>query len=158
MERLGEKSQYFVFDTFKPLEYSQILENRGLKKSHVKKIVFDKDNIHKHIEGVMNSNNDYYAIIAFKDHAIAISYKRYSEYNYKFSLFDSNSELLEYSDVRSINETLEKKMDFYGSHDVDNERYIIFDEYTKSEISNYRSVWDYNNIEINKGIAENIKK
>ncbi len=106
----------------------------------------------------MNSYNDYYAIIAFKDHVIAISYKRYSENNYKFSLFDSNSALLEYSDVRSINEALEKKMDFYGSHDVDNERYIIFDEYTKSEISNYRSVWDYNNIEINKGIAENIKK
>lgn len=158
IERLGEKSQYFVFDTFQALEYSQILENRGLKKSHVKKIVFDKDNIHKHIEGVMNSYNDYYAIIAFKDHVIAISYKRYSENNYKFSLFDSNSALLEYSDVRSINEALEKKMDFYGSHDVDNERYIIFDEYTKSEISNYRSVWDYNNIEINKGIAENIKK
>ncbi|MDL5168322.1 RTX toxin [Proteus faecis] len=158
MDRLGEKSQYFVFDTFKPLEYSQILEHRGLKKSHVKKIVFNIDNIHKHLEHVMNSYNDYYAIIAFKDHAIAITYKRYSENNYKFSLFDSNSELLEYSNVRSMNEVLEKKMDFYGSDDVDDQRYIIFDEYTKSEISNYRSVWDCNNIEINKGIAENIKK
>ncbi|MCV6070668.1 hypothetical protein OFP26_34370, partial [Escherichia coli] len=57
-----------------------------------------------------------------------------------------------------MNEVLEKKMDFYGSDDVDDQRYIIFDEYTKSEISNYRSVWDCNNIEINKGIAENIKK
>lgn len=158
MERLGEKSQYFVFDTLKSLEYSQILENRGLKRSHVKKIVFDKDNIHKYLEHVMNNYNDYYAIIAFKDHAIAISYKRYSENNYKFSLFDSNSELLEYSSVISINEVLEKKMDFYGSHEIDNEKYIIFDEYTKGETSNYQSIWDGNNIETNKGIAENIKK
>ncbi|NHW59562.1 hypothetical protein HA378_30835, partial [Escherichia coli] len=63
-----------------------------------------------------------------------------------------------YSSIKSINEVLENKMDFYGPHEVNNEKYIIFDEYKKSEISNYQSVWDYNNTEINKGVAENIKK
>lgn len=158
MDRLGEKLQYFVFDALKSLEYSQILEHRGLKRSQVKKVVFNKDNINKHLVDVMKNYDDYYSIIAFKDHAIAISYKKYSENNYKFSLFDSNSELLEYSSITSIKEVLDNKMDFYGSHEIDNEKYIIFDEYKKNEVSNYQSVWDYNNVEINKGVAENIKK
>ncbi|UDF26495.1 hypothetical protein [Proteus terrae] len=158
MERLNKKAQYFIFDSIKSIEYSKILENRGLKGSHVEKIVFDKNKINEYLEYIMKNNDDYYAIIGFKDHAIAISYKKYSENNYKFSLFDSNSELLEYSSIKSINEVLENKMDFYGPHEVNNEKYIIFDEYKKSEISNYQSVWDYNNTEINKGIAENIKK
>lgn len=158
MERLGEKLQYFVFDAVKPLEYSQILEHRGLKKSHVKKIEFDKANINRHLEYVMNNYDDYYSIIAFRDHAIAISYKRYSENNYKFSLFDSNSELLEYPSITSINEVLEQKMDFYGSHEIDNKKYIIFDEYKKSNSINYKSVWDDSDVNTNQGIAENIKK
>ncbi|MCT8230963.1 calcium-binding protein [Proteus terrae] len=158
MERLNKKVQYFIFDSIKSIEYSQILESRGLKGSHVEKIVFDKNKINEYLEYIMKNNDDYYAIIGFKDHAIAISYKKYSENNYKFSLFDSNSELLEYSSIKPINEVLENKMDFYGPHEVNNEKYIIFDEYKKSEISNYQSVWDYNNTEINKGIAENIKK
>lgn len=158
MERLGEKLQYFVFDSVTPLKYSQILEHKGLERSHVKKIEFDKINIKKHLENIMNSYDNYYAIIAFKNHAIAISYKRYSEVNYKFSLFDSNSELLEYSSIASINEVLEKKMDFYGSHEIDNKKYIIFDEYKKSNSINYKSVWDDSDINTNKGIAEQIKK
>ncbi|MGO2679777.1 MAG: calcium-binding protein [Proteus vulgaris] len=158
MERLSEKAQYFIFDSLNSTEFSKILEDRGLKKSHIKKIVFDKDKINEHLEYVMKNYDDYYAIIAFKDHAIAISYKKYSESNHKFSLFDSNSELLEHSSISSINEVLASKMDFYGSHEVDNKKYIIFDEYKRRETSNYRSAWDYNNIEINKGVAENIKK
>ena len=158
MERLSEKVQYFVFDSIKSSEYSKILEQRGLKRSHIRKIAYDKNKINEYLEYIIKNNDNYYAIIGFKDHAIAISYKKYSENYYKFSLFDSNSELLEYSSVGAINKILASKMDFYGSHDIDNEKYIIFDEYINNKESNYRKVWDYNDIEINKGLADNIKK
>lgn len=157
-ERLYGKAQYFVFDSLKSNEYSEVLNKKGLGEENVNYINFDKKEVKLYIDRIIKDYNDYYAIIAFKDHAIAITYKKYSENNYKLTLFDSNNELLEFSDSLSIKEALENKMDFYGAHEAEDKKYIIFDEYKKTNSFNYQSVWNNSDIITNKGIAENIKK
>lgn len=158
MERLCNKVQYFVFDSLKSAKYEEILNKKGLGKSNIHHLGFSQEEVSHHIDHIMQGYNDYYAIIAFKDHAIAIAYKKYSENNYKFTLFDSNSELLEFSDPLSIKEVLASKMDFYGAHEIEGKKYITFDEYKKTDSLNYRSVWNNDDVDTNKGIAESIKK
>ncbi len=158
MERLCEKVQYFVLDALKSTEYSEILNKKGLLKSNLNRLDCNKEEVNDHIDRIVQGYDDYYSIVAFKDHAIAIAYKKYSENSYKFTLFDSNSELLEFSDPSSIKEILGNKMDLYGAHEVEGKKYIIFDEYKKTNSINYKSVWDSSDVNINKGIAENIKK
>ncbi|MBU0049536.1 RTX toxin, partial [Klebsiella pneumoniae] len=158
MERLCNKVQYFVFDSLKSAKYDEVLNKKGLGKSNIHHLGFSQEEVSHHIDRIMQGYNDYYAIIALKDHAIAIAYKKYSENNYKFTLFDSNSELLEFSEPLSIKEVLASKMDFYGAHEIEGKKYIIFDEYKKTDSLNYRSVWNNNDVDTNKGIAESIKK
>lgn len=160
MERLCEKEKYFILDALKSTEYSEILNKKGLMESNISHLDFNKEEINYHIDRIVQGYDDYYAIIAFKDHAIAIAYKKYSENNYKFTLFDSNSELLEFSDPLSIKKTLGNKMELYGAHKIEGNEYIVFDEYKKTNSINYKSVWDNSDSDINtnKGIAENIKK
>ncbi|MBI6542007.1 RTX toxin [Proteus vulgaris] len=158
MERLCNKVQYFVFDLLKSVQYNEVLNKKGLGKSNIHHIGFSQEEVSHHIDRIIQGYNDYYAIIAFKDHVIAIAYKKYSENNYKFTLFDSNSELLEFSDPLAIKEVLASKMDFYGAHEIEGKKYITFDEYKKTDSLNYRSVWNNDDVDINKGIAESIKK
>lgn len=158
MERLREKVQYFVFDKVKATEYSEILNKKGLMKSNIIYLDFNKEEISYHIDRIVQGYDDYYAIVAFKDHAIAIAYKKYSENNYKFTLFDSNSELLEVSELSFIKEVLENKMKLYGAHKMEGNEYIIFDEYKKSNSTNYKSIWNSNDTYVDKEIAEHIKK
>lgn len=158
MERFVKKVKYLVFDLSNPMEYSTILNKRGLEKSDIKNIEYNQDNVDAYLDSIMIHYDEYYSIIAFKNHAIAISYKKYSENNYKFALFDSSSELFESSDINSIKDMLSTKIDFYGAHEIDGKQYILFDEYKKSKIVNHQSVWNKNDVENNKGIAENLKK
>lgn len=79
----------------------------------------------------MQYYNEYYAIIAFKTHAIALAYKRYSNNHYKFTLFDSNSELAEFSNIESIKDALIKTMGSYTLNKADGKEYFIIDEYKK---------------------------
>ncbi len=158
MERLCEKEKYFILDALKLTEYSEILNKKGLMESNISHLDFNKEAVSSHIDRIVQGCDDYYAIVVFKDHAIALSYKKYSENNYKFTLFDSNSELLEFSEPSSIKKVLENKMDLYGASKIDSNEYIIFDEYKKTNSINYKSAWDSNDVNINKGIAENIKK
>ncbi|QEZ91132.1 RTX toxin [Proteus sp. CD3] len=158
MERLCKNKKYFILDILKSTEYSEILNKKGLMESNISHLDFNKEAISSHIDRIVQGYDDYYAIVVFKDHAIALSYKKYSENNYKFTLFDSNSELLEFSDHSSIKKALNNNMELYGSHNIDSNEYIIFDEYKKTNSINYKSVWDESDINKNKGIAETIKK
>ncbi|HEJ9687462.1 TPA: RTX toxin [Proteus mirabilis] len=158
MERIYEKINYTIFDLTKATEYRKILAENGLKASNANRLESSLSQINYHLEYIMQYYNEYYAIIAFKTHAIALAYKRYSNNHYKFTLFDSNSELAEFSNIESIKDALIKTMGSYTLNKADGKEYFIIDEYKKNPTTKYRSLWDQSEIELHKGIAENIKK
>lgn len=158
MERIYEKINYTIFDLTKATEYREILAQKGLKISNANRLESSPSQINYHLEYIMQYYNEYYAIIAFREHAIALTYKKYSNNNYKFTLFDSNFELAEFSNIESIKDALISKMDSYTPNKEDGKEYIIIDEYRKNPTTKYRSLWNQNEIELQKGIAENIKK
>ncbi|WP_255262618.1 hypothetical protein [Proteus mirabilis] len=129
-----------------------------MKASNANRLESSLSQINYHLEYIMQYYNEYYAIIAFKTHAIALAYKRYSNNHYKFTLFDSNSELTEFSNIESIKDALIKTMGSYTLNKADGKEYFIIDEYKRNPTTKYRSLWDQNEIELHKGIAENIKK
>ena len=49
-------------------------------------------------------------------------------------------------------------MGSYTLNKADGKEYFIIDEYKRNPATKYRSLWDQNEIELHKGIAENIKK
>ncbi len=158
MERIYNKINYTLLDLEKPIEYRKILNQQGLKISHVNKIEYNILQISYHLEYIMKYYSEYYAIIAFKDHGIALTYKKYSNDNYRFTLFDSNTEMSEFSSLESIKEALINKMVCYPPNRKDGREYLIFDEYKKTKSTKYYSSWERGEIETNKAIAENIKK
>ncbi|MER1759769.1 RTX toxin, partial [Proteus mirabilis] len=129
MERIYEKINYTIFDLTKATEYRKILAENGLKASNANRLESSLSQINYHLEYIMQYYNEYYAIIAFKTHAIALAYKRYSNNHYKFTLFDSNSELTEFSNIESIKDALIKIMGSYTLNKADGKEYFIIDEY-----------------------------
>ncbi|EOG1985030.1 TPA: calcium-binding protein [Proteus mirabilis] len=158
MERIYKKINYTVLDLEKPIEYRKILNQRGLKISHINKVEYNISQIIYHLEYIMKFYSEYYAIVAFSEHAIALTYKKYSDNNYRFTLFDSNTEMSEFSSLGSIKEALINKMTCYKPNRKDGREYLIFDEYKKNKSTKYHSLWEKSEIETNKAIAENIKK
>ncbi|MEQ4922653.1 calcium-binding protein [Proteus hauseri] len=157
-ERLGNAIKYIIYDSVKQNEYSQIINDKGLEPIEIKKIELNKENVINKIEDIVKKNENYYSVIALKDHAFAVTYKRYSDNNYKLSLFDSNNTLLEFNNIEPFKKSIKHKIDLYGGDKDKREKYIIFDEYKESEVKNYRHAREYSTIENNKGIADSIKK
>ena len=158
MERIYKKINYTILNLDKAIEYRKVLNQKGLNISNVNKVEYNILQIIYHLEYIIKYYSEYYAIIAFKDHGIALTYKKYSNNNYRFTLFDSNTEMSEFSSLESIKEALINKMVCYPPNRKDGREYLIFDEYKKTKSTKYYSSWERGEIETNKAIAENIKK
>ncbi|WP_109406121.1 RTX toxin [Proteus hauseri] len=159
-QMVGKKTQddYFISDSLGVTKYSEWLYDLGLDKLDFSYVGLEKENIFNKINSIMKENNKYYAVILLKDHAISITYTKYSNDNYRFSIFNPNYGVTEYNDVKILMDILYYHLDFYGGHEIDNGNYFIFNEFKESEIKTHKSLWNSNPIDTNKNIAENIKK
>lgn len=149
---------YFIGDSLGVNKYTQLLYEFGLDKLDFSYIEFKKENIINKINSIIKENNKYYSVILLKDHAIAIAYTKYSNDNYRFSIFDPNHGVMEYDDIKSLIDDLYYKIEHYGGREIDNNNYFIFNDFKESKVNKQKNHWEDNPIDINKNIAENIKK
>ncbi|QNH66271.1 hypothetical protein H7F13_02925 [Proteus vulgaris] len=157
----GQK--YLYNDLNGKVPYSSVLSDVGLSPINKEKPLLSEDVFFKKIDGLLTGNDNRYIFIGYKQHQTAITYKKYSDGNYKVTFFEPRFGIFEFDNIEDLKKIIKEKQKIYGLYEQGGIPCYGFDEFVEVSSKKYNPLFSNEKssksreVFRNKGIAEKLK-